>query len=89
VPDIPQPKTSVASRPVPLSELAAGRIVRLHAADLSPQDCALLRSLGMTDSCMLRICKVGEPCIVEVKSTRIGLSRSVASGIMVVPETTG
>jgi Fe2+ transport system protein FeoA len=56
---------------------------------LTPQDCALLRALGLTDRCSLRICKVGEPCIVEVRSTRIGLSKSVAHGIFVVPETAG
>ena len=89
--DSTQPKSDAPAgpRPVPLSDLAAGRIVRLHNADLSPQDCALLRALGMTDHCMLRICKVGEPCIVQIQSTRIGLSRAVADGIMVVPETAG
>ena len=79
--------SGVAVSPIRLSSLSAGRVVRLHNADLAPQDCALLRALGMTDRCVLRICKVGEPCIVEVRSTRIGLSRSVADGIFVVPET--
>ena len=90
LPETPQP---IVRQPGPatvrLSELAAGRIARLHTADLAPQDCALLRAIGMTDRCVLRICKVGEPCIVEVRSTRIGLSRSVANGILVVPETSG
>ena len=75
--------------PIRLSELRVGRMARLHAANLPAQDCALLGALGMTDRCVLRICKVGEPCIVQVQSTRIGLSRSVADGIMVVPETAG
>jgi Fe2+ transport system protein FeoA len=79
----------VQTRPIRLSDLSAGRVARLHAAELAPQDCALLRALGMTDRCVLRICKVGEPCIVEVRSTRIGISRSVADGILVVPETIG
>jgi Fe2+ transport system protein FeoA len=79
---------SEAPAAIRLSTLAPGRKARLHAAELSPQDCALLRALGMTDRCTLRICKVGEPCIVEVQSTRIVLSRAVADGILVVPETT-
>jgi Fe2+ transport system protein FeoA len=37
----------------------------------------------------MRICKVGEPCIVQVHATRIGLSRTVADGILVVPESQG
>jgi Fe2+ transport system protein FeoA len=72
-----------------LSHLAEGQTARLHGADLSPHDCALLRALGLTDRCVLRICKVGEPCIVQVRATRIGLSRSVANGILVVPEGAG
>jgi Fe2+ transport system protein FeoA len=82
-------KPAAGSSALRLSSLEAGRTARLHAAELSPQDCALLRALGMTDRCVLRICKVGEPCIVEVQSTRIGISRSVADGIFVVPETAG
>ena len=85
----PGSAASAASKPVRLSQLQAGRRARMHAADLAPQDCDLLRALGMTDRCTLRICKVGEPCIVEVRSTRIGLSRAVAHGIFVVPETAG
>jgi Fe2+ transport system protein FeoA len=81
--------TDGASTPIRLSQLTPGRRATLHAADLAPQDCALLRALGMTDRCTLRICKVGEPCIVEVRSTRIGLSKAVAHGIFVVPETVG
>lgn len=83
--DRPAPQSN-GPKPIPLSTLGPGKVVRLHAADLSPQDCALIRALGMTDHCVLRICKVGEPCIVEVQSTRIGLARLVADGILVVPE---
>ena len=84
----PQPQHAVAA-PVRLSDLTPGRRARLLKASLTPQDCALLSALGMTDRCILRICKVGEPCIVQVQSTRIGLSRAVADGIMVVPEAAG
>jgi Fe2+ transport system protein FeoA len=69
-----------------LSDLRAGQRARLHTADLAPQDCALISALGLTDRCVLHICKAGEPCIVQVQSTRIGLARSVADGILVVPE---
>ncbi len=75
--------------PVRLSELASGRTARLMRTDLSAQDCALLQALGLTDRCMLRVCKMGEPCIVQVRTTRIGLSRAVADGIFVVPESIG
>jgi Fe2+ transport system protein FeoA len=64
-------------------------VARLHCATLAAHDCALLGALGMTDSCLLRICKIGEPCIVQVHATRIGLARSVADGIFVVPQGAG
>jgi Fe2+ transport system protein FeoA len=60
----------------------------MHSAELASDDCALLNALGLTDRCLLRVCKAGEPCIVEVKATRIGLSRTLARGVFVVPEAT-
>ena len=87
--DVPRLPTPSDRAPVRLSQLRVGHVARLHAANLPAQDCALLGALGMTDRCVLRICKVGEPCIVQIQSTRIGLSRAVADGIMVVPETAG
>jgi Fe2+ transport system protein FeoA len=92
VPAAPSPARFTHAReidPVRLSELAAGQTARLHGAQLTPQDCALLRALGLTDHCVMRVCKIGEPCIVQVRATRIGLSRSVADGIFVVPQGVG
>jgi Fe2+ transport system protein FeoA len=74
------------TQPVPLSQLRAGSLARLHSAELGSDDCALLNALGLTNRCLLRVCKAGEPCIVEVKATRIGLSRALARGVFVVPE---
>lgn len=72
--------------PIPLSSLRAGAIVRFRGTDLDPASCDLLRALGLTRECQLTLCKAGEPCIVQVRSTRIGLSGRVADGILVVPE---
>jgi Fe2+ transport system protein FeoA len=85
---VPQvvPKSTRPASAIRLSDVTPGHTARLHCANLAPQDCALLRALGLTDDCVLRVCKVGEPCIVQVRSTRIGLSRAVADGIFVVPE---
>jgi Fe2+ transport system protein FeoA len=69
--------------------LAPGQVARLHGSSLAAQDCALLNALGLTDRCLLRICKIGEPCIVQVRATRIGLARSVADSILVVPQGAG
>jgi len=72
--------------PVRLSQLPAGSIAKFHASELAADDAALLRALGLTDRCRVRVCKAGEPCIVQVQATRIGLSHEVAEGILVVPD---
>jgi Fe2+ transport system protein FeoA len=74
---------------VPLSSCRAGSTVRFMGAHLDPGACDLLRALGITRQCQLTLCKAGEPCIVQVRSTRIGLSREVANGIFVIPEPSG
>lgn len=76
-----------ASCPVRLCDLPAGVLARLHNAELAREDGALLRALGLTDRSLVRVCKAGEPCIVQVRTTRIGLSRVVAERVLVVPET--
>jgi Fe2+ transport system protein FeoA len=70
--------------PVPLTALAAGAYARLHTTGLDDDTRSLLRSLGLTDASRLRICKVGEPFIIQVRATRIGLSSVVAGNIFVV-----
>ena len=71
---------------IPLCDLAVGDVARFHEARLDPEAWHLLQTLGLTRSSRLRLCKAGEPCIVQVRSTRIGLSRAVAGCIFVVPE---
>lgn len=72
--------------PVPLTTLSPGTTCTLHATQVDRSCGDLLRALGLTDHCTLRLCKVGEPCIVQVRSTRIGLSRLVAEAILVLPD---
>ena len=69
---------------VPLTNLAAGASARLHTTRLDADTRSLLRSLGLTDASRVRVCKSGEPFIIQVRATRIGLSSSVAGGIYVV-----
>jgi Fe2+ transport system protein FeoA len=66
-----------------LTDLRAGARARLLGTSLDPDTRDLLRSLGLTDAASLHVCKHGEPCIIQVRGTRIGLSRAVASGILV------
>lgn len=70
---------------VPLCDLSVGDTARFHACGLDSSMARFLRALGLTRSCEFRVCQNGEPCIVQVRSTRIGLSRAVASQIYVLP----
>jgi Fe2+ transport system protein FeoA len=75
----------VSSNVVPLSDLRAGATARFHDARLDSEACAWLQALGFTPNCQLRLCQPGEPCIVQVRTTRIGLAKAVANGIYVIP----
>jgi Fe2+ transport system protein FeoA len=76
---------SPAARAVRLSDLRVGAAAYFfqapHDGDLS----RLLRAIGLTLSSRFRLCQNGDPCIIQVRTTRIGISRSVASEIQVVP----
>ena len=73
--------------PVQLTLLLPGTAARFYTTDLGAEDIALLAALGMTKACLLRICQAGDPWIVQVRETRIGLARSIARRILVTPET--
>ena len=82
-PHDPLPPSLLTVTAVPLTTVAAGASVRLHAvqcADSRPH----LRALGLVDASELRVCKTGDPCIVQVRTTRIGLSRTIAAQVLVV-----
>jgi Fe2+ transport system protein FeoA len=78
--------TDCALAPVRLCDLEEGCAARFHEASLDPDARDMLRALGMTASSVIRLCKRGEPCIVQVRATRIGLSKLVAGQIYVIPE---
>ena len=76
---------TAASPAVPLTSVPLGTMVTLHDVR-DPESRSPLRSLGLIDSCKMRLCKIGDPCIVQVRATRIGLSRAVARCVFVVPD---
>ena len=76
--------SETSAHSVSLTHVSPGTTVRLHETRLDGDTRALLRSLGLTDSSPLRVCKQGDPYIIQVRTTRIGLSKSVAGGIYVL-----
>jgi Fe2+ transport system protein FeoA len=74
-----------AARAIRLSDLRVGAAAHLLKTPLDVELTHLLRAIGLTLSSRFRLCQNGDPCIVQVRSTRIGLSRAVAAQIQVVP----
>lgn len=77
---------------VTLTQLPPGQVAHIDAADLSPHlgrgDADLLRAMGLRPNASVRMCRVGDPCIVQVGRTRgdscrLGLARRIADRISV------
>ena len=73
-----------AAAPVRLTRLRAGDHGRLHATRLVVEDREMLRALGLAEHSRFRVCKAGDPWILQVRSTRVGLSDAVAHRILVI-----
>lgn len=73
--------------PVPLSTLPAGSRARVRERRMTGDDCEMLNAMGLTERCALRVCRDGEPCIVQISSMRLGLSAAMARCILVDLET--
>ena len=69
-----------------LADLPVGSTARLSCEELSEGEACLLAAMGMTEGCRLKVRTSGDPCIVEVRSTRIGLARSVAVRLVVASD---
>jgi hypothetical protein len=80
---------------VALTALRPGQIAYVRHTNLEAGDAELLRAMGLRMSARIRLCRLGEPCIVEVFSggescnrkggcvCRIGLARPLADQVLV------
>ncbi|MEE8154501.1 MAG: FeoA family protein [Phycisphaerales bacterium] len=68
---------------VPLAQLASGQRCRVAAMNINPAEAQLLNAMGLTDHCELCVCRPGEPCIIRINCTRLGLAGSLARRILV------
>jgi Fe2+ transport system protein FeoA len=79
---------------VSLATMKPGQRGIVRSADLGEDDAQLLRAMGLRPAAEVRLCKLGEPCIVEVMggtsatagcvcSCRIGLARPLAERVQV------
>ena len=74
---------------VPLSQLPLGCRAVVSESDLDESDASLLRAMGLGPNAEVRMCRLGEPCIValpcgcDAGGCRIGLSRRIADRVYV------
>lgn len=77
-----------SERRIPLTQLKRGQSAIVDCSTLThlpEEERCLLRAMGMYDRCTVKVCRPGTPCIVQVDSTRLGLSGTVARKILVEP----
>jgi len=79
--DNPVPTRS--SPTVPLAQLASGQRCRVAAMNVNPAEAQLLEAMGLTNHCELCVCRPGEPCIIRINCTRLGLAGTLARRILV------
>lgn len=51
---------------VPLTELRTGQLGVVRAIELDARDSSMLRAMGLRVNARVRICRLGEPCIIEL-----------------------
>lgn len=73
-----------ATQPIPLTQLARGERAVVEAAQLDRHECAMLSAMGLHQGCEVTVCHAGRNCIVQVESTRLGISRRLAQDILAV-----
>lgn len=89
-----RPAPPAAGAPTPLTHLRPGQTAVIAEARLDVDDAALLRAMGLSGNMRIRVCRIGEPCIVAVGNIagkhccchghcRIGLARSLADRVFV------
>lgn len=76
---------SAARQPIALCDLRVGDSARFARSEVDEATAQFLRIVGLTHASELRLCKNGDPCIIQVRATRIGLSSTVARRVFVVP----
>lgn len=78
----------IHERAVPLTAMARGDRGVVCETCLGADDAAMLRAMGVRPRAQIQVCRLGEPCIVQVACgcggrCRIGLSRALAQRLMI------
>jgi Fe2+ transport system protein FeoA len=73
------------SGPLRLADLDVGDVATVDRTEVEDTTGRFLRAIGLTRRARFRVCRRGEPCIIQVRSTRVGLALAIADRILVTP----
>jgi Fe2+ transport system protein FeoA len=82
----PTPAPSVEALPRSLPELPVGGCGRVVSVELSAADLERLEVMGLCAGRVVCVIKDGDPMIVRVLGTRIGLAAALAAKVQLRPE---
>ena len=68
---------------IPLSQLGERDLAAVHVSELENDEKEALEAMGLHEDTTFELCQQGQPCIIQVEATRLGLSRELTSRIMV------
>ena len=68
---------------ITLSELGEREEAVVHFTDLECDERQALAAMGLYEDVSFRLCQQGQPCIIQVEATRLGLSSEITSRILV------
>jgi|TARA_Y100000031_G_scaffold120403_1_gene134434 Fe2+ transport system protein FeoA len=68
---------------IPLSQLGEREKAFVHMTELDADEQEALTAMGLHDEVPFELCQQGQPCIIQVEATRLGLSKEITSRIMV------
>ena len=71
--------------PTTLNEMATGDEAVVLATSSAVVEGPLLRAMGLEPGGRIRVTRQGEPCIVEIKGSRIGLSSEISRQVRITP----
>ena len=68
---------------IPLAQLSENEQAVVHMPGLEADEREALIAMGLHEEATVKLCQQGQPCIVQVEATRLGLSQEVAARILV------
>ena len=68
---------------IPLCDLEERAEAVIQVTDLDDDEREMLAAMGLHEEATFRLCQQGQPCIIQIEATRLGLSREVTSRILV------